>query len=334
MLLGARVAAPTARRADARVCKPGSLDAARVAGAVVLCERGGIGRVAKSAAVRQADGVGMVLANVRPGSLDADLHSIPTVHLDRASGVHLRRWLAAHPHGRVTLRSLGVERAPSRVAPWSAGGDPFGAVLKPDLVAPAVGVLGAVPPASRGARWDFVTGTSAATAFTSGAAALLLREHHWSAAAVRSALATTAATVPGRASLLRKGAGRARPTAALSPGLVYDVRPGDYRAWFVGALRSGRLNTPSIQFAGDRDSAVRTVTNVGRRTMYYSSSATGFRMHEVSVRPAAIRLAPGESATFRVTLRHPGGVHPLDDGWVTWRGANGTRVRIPVVLSR
>jgi minor extracellular serine protease Vpr len=30
----------------------------------------------------------------------------------------------------------------------------------------------------------------------------------------------------------------------------------------------------------------------------------------------------------------PGHAHPLDDGWITWRGADGTRTRIPVVLSR
>ena len=34
--------------------------------------------------------------------------------------------------------------------------------------------------------------------------------------------------------------------------------------------------------------------------MYFSSTATGFGRHEVSVTPAAISLAPGESATFTV----------------------------------
>ena len=78
----------------------------------------------------------------------------------------------------------------------------------------------------------------------------------------------------------------------------------------------------------------RTVTNVGTRPMYYSSTATGFRRHQVSVTPAAIALAPGESATFTVTVPGAVGPQPLDDGWVTWLGANGNRVRIPVVIAR
>ena len=68
--------------------------------------------------------------------------------------------------------------------------------------------------------------------------------------------------------------------------------------------------------------------------MYYSSTATGFRRHQVSVTPAAIALAPGESARFTVTVSGAAGPQPLDDGWVTWRGANGNRVRIPVVIAR
>jgi hypothetical protein len=54
----------------------------------------------------------------------------------------------------------------------------------------------------------------------------------------------------------------------------------------------------------------------------------------VSVTPAAIALAPGESATFTVTVAGGVGPQPLDDGWVTWLGANGIRVRIPVVIAR
>ena len=50
--------------------------------------------------------------------------------------------------------------------------------------------------------------------------------------------------------------------------------------------------------------------------------------------PAAVRLGPGESARFTVRVSRPPGVQPLDDGWVTWRGANGTRARIPVLVSR
>jgi hypothetical protein len=92
------------------------------------------------------------------------------------------------------------------------------------------------------------------------------------------------------------------------------------------------VNTPSAFLRG-ATTVTRTVTNVGTRPMYYSSSARGFLRHRVSVTPAAIYLDPGESATFTITAS-AAGPQPLDDGWVTWRGANGNRVRMPVVIAR
>ena len=334
VVIGGRVAAPDATNAQARVCMPGSLDASRVRGAIVLCERGTIGRVDKSAAVAAADGVGMVLANTGPGTVDADFHSVPTVHVDQAGARTLRHWLVAHPRGRVSLRPVGVERPPARLTAWSAGGDPTSGVLKPDVVAPGVGLLGAVPPSVRDTHWDFVSGTSAATAYTSGTAALLRSRHDWSAPVVRSVLATTAAPVADRPSVLRSGAGRIRSAPQDRPGVVYSVSPGDYRSWLDGTVRPERLNTPSILLTGRDSDASRTITNVGGRALYFSSSASGFTRHTVEVRPAAVRLAPGESARFTVRVAPAVGVHPLDDGWVTWRGGNGTRARIPVLLSR
>ena len=323
-------AAGSSRR-EARVCTPGSLDAGRVEGRVVLCERGVIGRVDKSAAVELAGGVGMILANVGPGDLVADFHRVPTVHVDRAAGRALGRWLAGHPDGRVRLAPRGLVPTPPRVVSWSSRGTLGAPVLKPDLVATGVGVLGAVPPAGTRAGWDLVSGTSAAAAITSGVAALVLSRHeNWSPAAVRSALATTARRVPG-APVLRAGAGRVAAAAAVRPGLVYDVPVEDYRAWLDGELDVTGLNAPSVRIEG-AGTAERTVTNVTARRLYFSSSATGFTHHRVRVTPAALRLGPGESATFTVTVAP--GSRRADDGWVTWRGATGTVTRIPVVVSR
>lgn len=333
LVLAAQVPAPQATRSEARVCLPGSLDAARVADAIVLCERGRIGRVDKSAAVARADGVGMVLTNVRKGPVQADFHSVPTVHLDRRSATALRAWRRQYPGAEVSLQTLGVDRAPARVTSWSASGDPAGAVIKPDVVAPGVGVLGAVPPSVRSTRWDLSSGTSTATAYTSGVAAVLRsRRPAWSADVVRSALATSSDRVAG--AVLRSGAGRVRAGRAGSPGLALEVPPGDYRAWLTGQLPADALNTPSLLIAGDRSSLTRTVTNVGRRHMYFSSSTRGFSRHPVSVTPAALRLAPGESATFTVSVDRGGRRRPLDDGWILWRGANGSRVRVPVLVTR
>lgn len=333
LVVGAAVAADGSTREQARVCTPGSLDAAQVSGSVVLCDRGAVGRVDKSAAVAQADGAGMVLANVGPGSLDADFHEVPTVHVGAEANQVVRKWLARNPDGRVTLRPLGTDRSRLSVMASSSGGDPDGAVVKPDVVAPAAGVLGAVPPEELGPAWDFVSGTSAAAAHTSGAAAVLRQRHGWPAATVRSALTTTATAIRASESVLRSGAGRVRPERAVRPGLVHVVAPSDYRAWLDGTL-TGELNTPSIVVPERRTEARRTVTNTGRRAMYFSSSATGFGPHSVRVTPAALRLAPGASATYVVTVTRSPGAVPVQDGWVTWRSADGTRTRIAVLLAR
>ncbi len=328
VLLGARAATTGFTRSQARVCTPGSLDAARVRDQVVVCERGQVGRVDKSRAVALADGVGMVLVNVRRGSLDADLHSVPTVHLGRHEGAVLARYLHRHRHPRISLRPAGTTDPRPRVAPWSAAGNPAAGLLKPDLVATATGVLGAVPDSSTADGWDVVSGTSVATATTAGAAATLRSRTDWSAEQVRSALVTTAGAVRGD-TVLTAGGGLVQPENARRPGLLVTTAPGRYREWLE---RGGRLNTPSILLADGARTASRTITNVSGRRLYFSSSAQGLR-GDVLVTPAAVRLGDGESATFRVTVLRRRG-NRLDDGAVVWRGAKGTSTRIPLVISR
>jgi len=326
VVTGARAAAAGSSRADARVCRPGSLDAALVSGRIVVCERGVVSRVDKSAAVHEADGVAMVLLN-HGGPLEADFHAVPTLHLARPAGHRLLGYLARHPRARAALAPAG-ERRPDRVALTSASGRPGAPVVKPDVAAPAAGVLAAVPGTGR-ERWELATGTSAAAALTSGVAAVLLQRTGWSAARVRSALVTTA--TPVRGPVLRTGGGAPHLQRAERPGLVFDVDPAAYPPWLTGRT-SRQLNLPSLQLDTDGDTAVRTVTNTTHRARYFSARAVGFRHHTVRVRPLALLVEPGESARFTVTAS---GESPrFDDGWVVWRGATGTTTRVPVVISR
>jgi hypothetical protein len=326
---GRDVPAPGSTAAASALCRPGSLDAARVAGRIVVCRRGEIGRVEKSAAVAQAGGVGMVLVNTRAGSVAQDLHAVPTVHLTRAAAETLRRRLGDAEPQRVTLRP---DRAPAprlRVASWSAAGDPAATLVKPDLVAPATGLLASTAPTTTGRRWALASGTSAATAWTSGAAAALLSRRHRSEAAVRSALVGTASPVPG--SVLRTGAGAPALGRALRARLVHAVRDGAYRAWLVGAR--GHVNSPSLLARGST-TLIRRVTNLGRQTGTWSVSVTGIERYAVSVSPASLTLRPGESARYRVTVGGGSLVGGLDDGAVVWRGDRDDVVRVPLAITR
>ena len=332
LVYGSDIPAAAATPEAAALCLPGSLDAARARGAIVVCERGQIGRIDKSAAVQLADGVGMVLTNLRGDDVHADFHAVPTVHLAGRAAEALHAWAATHPGATVTLRPGAAVGTGDTVLAWSAPGDPTRALIKPDLVAPGVDVLGAEQPAPDDpARWNNVTGTSAAAARVSGLAARVLGVHpSWDPARVRSALVTTASPFDDESSL-RQGAGRVDGDAALQPGLVYDVSARDYLRYLRGGLAGRDLNLPSIKLDGPA-TLRRTVTSVGGRPMYYSVTVSGFTRHHVSVVPEAIRIRPGESVGYRV--RVTGDADLPDSGWITWLGNNGITVRIPVVIAR
>lgn len=325
---GGAIPAPGTSREQAALCAPGALDASAAAGRIVICERGAIGRIEKSAAVQRADGVGMVLVDTGAGTPAQDLHAVPTVHLDRAAGRAVVRWARGHRRADVTLRPTDPARASTRVARSSSGGDPGGSVVKPDLVAPGTGLLAGTTPGASGSRWTLASGTSAATAWTSGAAAALLARHGWSAPVVRSALATSAGPVGG---VLRSGAGALRLDQARRTRLAYAVGDRDYRSWLDGDLRD--VNTPSLLARGDSTST-RRLTNVGSRTATWQVSVTGFQRHDVQVSPTTLTVRPGRSARYRVTIGGGSLVGGLDEGAVVWTGADGVEVRMPVAISR
>ncbi len=174
------------------------LDPAKVAGKIVVCDRGVTARVNKSLAVSQAGGVGMVLVNTSSNSLNADFHSVPTVHLAHTDRPAVKVY-AATP-GATAAISAGVlghgTPAPftasfSSRGPLVAGG---GDLLKPDLIAPGQDILAAVaPPGNGGLSFNLYSGTSMSSPHVAGLAALLKDLHpDWSPMMVKSALMTTA----------------------------------------------------------------------------------------------------------------------------------------------
>jgi len=329
-VLAQDAAAPGVSRRAAGQCRRDSLDSRKVARRIVVCRRGGIGRIDKSDSVSLAGGRAMVLVNLRPGSVTADFHAVPTVHLSAAAGRSFSRWVATHPGARVRMTRAGGDPGNRRTAPWSASGDPRGPSVKPDAVADGDAVLGALPDAT-GRTWGVFSGSSAAAAHASGLAALVLAKHDWSAAVVRSLVAGSARPLRG-SSVLAQGAG-ALPSRAPTAHLALDVPA---RAW-RRALRQhtlADLNTGSLLLTARRGTATRTLTNVGTRPEYFSVTARGFTAHRVSIRPLAVRLAPGQSARFTVTVTGPTTPGGLDDGELVWLGARGGVTRVPVALTR
>ncbi|MQM20377.1 hypothetical protein Taro_053395 [Colocasia esculenta] len=135
---------------SSNLCLPGTLDPAQVRGKVVLCDRGINSRVEKGAVVKEAGGVGMVLANtaVNGEELVADSHLLPAVAVGMAAGDLIRDYARKDPRARAVLdfggTVLGVRPSPV-VAAFSSRGPNAVApeILKPDVVGPGVNILAA-----------------------------------------------------------------------------------------------------------------------------------------------------------------------------------------------
>jgi subtilisin family serine protease len=347
-----------------RQCFSGTLDPAIVTGKIVVCERGGAtpnnARVDKSLAVQMAGGVGMIQVNVSAtGTLNADFHSVPTVHLPSANLAAIETY-AATPGATATISKAFVDltaAAPftasfSSRGPLQASGD----LLKPDLIAPGQDILAAVaPPGNGGADFGIYSGTSMSSPHVAGLAALFKDLHpDWSPMMIKSALMTTGYDVldggtpaPNTNPVLifRQGAGHVDPNKAMDPGLVFDSSVTEWIGFLCGTqlpssyctsrgipvIAPSNFNAPSIAISALPGSVTvtRTVTNVGAKGTYsFSFSGAGI---SATVSPATFTLNPGQKQTLQITIaRTTAALNAYTGGQLTW--TDGThKVRVPVV---
>ena len=137
--------------------------------------------------------------------------TIPVVGLPAAVGKQLAASLA---DGRTVLLSIGrpsseTSATAGGVAPFSSRGLAFDGFVKPDLVAPGVGLLTADPGKAEdgSARYLSISGTSAASAIVAGSAALLAQARpDLDASALKGLLAGSARPLP-RESVAAQGTG-------------------------------------------------------------------------------------------------------------------------------
>lgn len=304
-----------------RYCFMGSLSPSKVQGKIVVCDRGGNARVEKGAAVKFAGGLGMIMANTADSGeeLIADSHLIPATMVGQIAGNQIREYvkLGLYPTATIVFRGTVIGSSPPapKVAAFSSRGPNHltPEILKPDVIAPGVNILagwtGASSPTDldidpRRVQFNIISGTSMSCPHVSGIAALLRKAYpHWSPAAIKSALVTSAYSLDnsgqgildlasGKESTpFIHGAGHVDPNSAVDPGLVYDIETSDYVTFlctvgydsnriavFVGEPASldvcdkkldspGNLNYPSFSVVFKSNSDVvtykRVVKNVG-----------------------------------------------------------------------
>ncbi len=340
------------------LCQANTLDPEKVKGKIVVCDRGVNARVDKSLQVKNAGGVGMILLNLTPGTLDADLHSVPTVHLDDKVAPEVKAYVSGTADATATISAGTPVRvtAPKVASSSSRGPSPAGNgdLLKPDVMAPGTNVLAATTAFSAaGGEYAFMSGTSMSTPHIAGIAAVLKSKHPtWSPMAIKSALMTTATgkDTSGKpiqndsgspANPFGYGAGLVQPKFGMDPGLVYDSSYTDWTKFICGSgqvpsthelCANGKidlsdLNYPTIAI-GDlagKQTVTRTVTNVGNQPEIYFPKVEGLKGLKVTMSPRILVTLPGRSTTYKVTIENNGA--PLEQysfGKLTWKSTKHT----------
>lgn len=263
---------------NGNLCMTNTLIPEKVAGKMVMCDRGVNPRVQKGSVVKAAGGIGMVLANTGTNGeeLVADAHLLPATAVGQKSGDAIKSYLFSDHDATVTIlfegTKVGIQPSPVVAAFSSRGPNSITPdILKPDLIAPGVNISpgwsGAVGPTGlptdkRHVDFNIISGTSMSCPHISGLAGLLKAAHpEWSPAAIRSALMTTAYTnyksgqkiqdvATGKPSTaFDHGAGHVDPVSALNPGLIYDLTVDDY----LNFLCAINYSAPQISILAKRN---------------------------------------------------------------------------------
>ncbi|MFC5729238.1 MULTISPECIES: S8 family serine peptidase [Nocardioides] len=339
--------------ADTSLCASGSLDPATVAGTIVVCRRGVYDRVAKSAEVERAGGAGMILANVTEGSLDADFHAVPTIHVSHTDSPAVYDYLdsaGAAATARFELGNLSGEETPvPQIAGFSSRGPAASDesdLLKPDIAAPGVSVLAAVaPPSSDGRDYDLASGTSMSAPHIAGLAAIVQGVHpRWTPMHIKSAMMTTATDLKDAAGapsqdLFAQGAGHVNPKSFLDPGLFLL---SDWEQWYgyisglgldtgVPAIEPNAVNLPSLAegHVMTETTLTRTFTAARKGIWRVSVDVPGFS--STSSRAVVRASRAGQEIPVAFTFQRTSA--PLSQwafGHITMTGP--TKVRLPVAL--
>ena len=355
VVLAANAAAAGA--ANPELCAPNALDPAKVAGKIVVCDRGVVDRVAKSAEVKRAGGIGMVLVNLATSSEDLDRHAVPTVHVNPPATQQIKDKITANPAIKAALVNKDTTGLPVAPQPQVAGFSSRGPLiatgsdlLKPDVAAPGVAVLAGVSPiGSGGDQFGMMSGTSMAAPHVAGFGALILaRNPTWSPATVKSAMMTTAGEVRNadgtrNGDVFATGAGQVDVARVLDPGLVYDSSEDDYLKFIQGTGLD--LGIPGLGSTAPRDMNVasfalgaltgktevtRTVTALTPGVYRAKADVPGIK---VTVTPSILSFgAAGEKRTFKVTFENRNAaLGQFAMGSLAWQGA-GKTVASPVAV--
>jgi minor extracellular serine protease Vpr len=322
-------------------CAP--LTAGSLTGTIALISRGTCSFSMKIRFAQQAGAVAVLVVNNVAGDPTAmasdgtaDQPTIPAYMVGLTDGLALKA-----KDGVATTIHAGLDYFRTANDNIMAGFSSMGPTdvqfrVKPDVVAPGVNVLSSQPAETcvqtTPSCWAFFQGTSMATPHVSGSAAVVLEQHpSWTAADVRSAIVNTAV----RGVLKDAATGK---TIVDNPNVVGAGLENVFNA----VRASISLDPVSIAFggvpsgSGQGRSAEIVVKNLTATTATYTFSiedpAAGGATYTVS--PSSVTLAPGATATIRVSVDVPRGFTTVDDWAWLEVSAGGTEVAHAALYTR
>ncbi|HUP55174.1 MAG TPA: S8 family serine peptidase [Methylomirabilota bacterium] len=281
-------------------------------GKIALLGRGDCDFTVKVRNAQNAGAIGVIMVNRVAGEAPFLMShnglepqpTIPAVMVSLEDGAAIDD----HAGDTATIHALGeyvtTPEDTNLMAGFSSQGPTHGDLLiKPDVVAPGADIISSFPqhhcdPLPPEGCWSFLGGTSMATPHLAGTAAVVRGDHRdWTAAQVRSAVVNTA----------QQGVLRHPETGVVTndaqivgAGLVDVAAAVDAVAALAPVSTSfGNLSSGS---GGSRSSSV-VITNISdaSKTFTVSVSDTANDGVTFSTTGGSVTLAPGASATFRVT---------------------------------
>jgi minor extracellular serine protease Vpr len=240
--------------------------------------------------------------------------AIPSVLVSSAAGTFLKTYLATHSGAVITLDPAPSETTPATadmVSYFSSRGPTIGdAGIKPDLSAPGSSIYTAAQNYDPngdlygGSRYIGVDGTSFAAALAAGAAALVKQAHPgYTSGQIKSALTNTAASgildfdangnaFPARS--ITVGGGKLNLGSAITSTLTMVPASVSFGAVNDLTLTNGVLATRSILITNTGPTSANISLTVQQRDTDANAAVT--------VNPAALPLAAGQSSSVTLTL--------------------------------
>ncbi|BAT89846.1 hypothetical protein VIGAN_06094700 [Vigna angularis var. angularis] len=257
LVFGEQVAAKFSPASEARNCYPGSLDYNKIAGNIVVCANDDptVARRIKKLVVQDGRAIGLILIDEDNKDVPFDAGVFPFTEVGNLEGHQILQYINStkNPTATILPTTEVVRYKPSPIVASFSSRGPSSLtenILKPDVMAPGIGILaamipkstdpGSVPIGNNPSLFGIKSGTSMACPHVTGAAAFIKSVHqNWSPSMIKSALMTTATNYNNLRKPLTNssnyiadpheiGVGEINPVKALYPGLVFETNIEDY----------------------------------------------------------------------------------------------------------